>query len=177
MGELVELGYPLGSHAWPMFSGALSSLDAFYVWTPSVAVAAAMLALVAFAALRRLSAMAWSAAFAAALVPAGYLTFSFIVQGSAKEVMTAVAVYGAIVVAADVFDRGLSIRRAPLLAIAPLAAFLTFGVGRGRLAGRARARLPGDRRAARGEGSARPPAWRSRRCSCSAWARPRWCPR
>jgi len=130
-GELVELGYPLGSHAWPLFSGVLSSLDSFYVWTPSVAVAAAMLALVAFAALRRMSAAAWPAAFAAALVPAGYLSFSFIVQGSAKEVMTAVAVYGAIVVAAEVFDRGLSVRRAPLLAIAPLAAFLTFGVGAG----------------------------------------------
>lgn len=130
-GELVELGYPLGSHAWPMFSGVTSSLDVFYVWTPSVAVAAAMLALVAFATLRRLSGWAWSAAVAAALVPAGYLTFSFIAQGSAKEVMTAVAVYGAIVVAADMFDRGLSIRRAPVLAIAPLAAFLTFGVGAG----------------------------------------------
>ena len=66
------------------------------MWTPSVAVAAAMLALVAFAALRRMSAPAWPAALAAALVPAGYLTFSFIVQGSAKEVVTAVAVYGGI---------------------------------------------------------------------------------
>jgi len=107
----------------------VSSLDTFYVWTPSVAVAAAMLALVAFAALRRLSAEAWLAALAGALVPAGYLSFSFIVQGSAKEIMTAVAVYAAIVVAAEVFDRGLSARRAPLLAIAPVAAFLTFGVG------------------------------------------------
>ena len=131
VGELVELGYPLGSHAWPMFSGALSTLDTFYVWTPSVAVAAAMLSLVAFATLRRLSAEAWPAAVAAVLVPVGYLSFSFIVQGSAKEVMTAVAVYGAIVVAADMFDRGLSIRAAPVLAIAPLAAFLTFGVGAG----------------------------------------------
>jgi hypothetical protein len=131
VGELVDLGYPLGSHAWPLFSGALSSLDTFYVWTPSVAIAAAMLSLVAFAALRRLSAAAWPAALAAALVPAGYLSFSFIVQGSAKEVMTAVLVYGAIVVAAEVFDRGLSLRCAPLLAIAPLAAFLTFGVGAG----------------------------------------------
>jgi len=131
VGEIVELGYPLGSHAWPLFSGVVSSLDSFYVWTPSVAVAAAMLALVAFAALRRMSAAAWPAALAAALVPAGYLSFSFIVQGSAKEVMTAVAVYGAIVAAAEVFDRGLSVRRAPLLAIAPLAAFLTFGVGAG----------------------------------------------
>lgn len=129
VGELLELGYPLGIHAWPMFSGALSSLDSFYVWTPSVAVAAAMLSLVAFAALRRLFAMEWPVALAAALVPAGYLSFSFVVQGSAKEVVTAATVYGAIVVAADVFDRGLSLRRAPLLAIAPLAAFLTFGAG------------------------------------------------
>lgn len=127
-GELVEFGYPLGSHAWPLFSGAVSSLDSFYVWTPSVAVASAMLALVAFVGLRRLSPRAWWVAFAAALVPAGYLTFSFIVQGSAKEIMTAVTIYGAIVVAAEVLDRGLSARRAPLLAIAPVAAFLTFGV-------------------------------------------------
>jgi hypothetical protein len=129
VGEIIELGYPLGSHAWPLFSGGLSSLDSFYVWTPSVAIAAAMLALVAFAALRRLSAPAWPAALAAALVPAGYLTFSYIVQGSIKEVMTAVTVYGAIVVAAEVFDRGLSVRGAALLAIAPAAAFLTFGAG------------------------------------------------
>jgi hypothetical protein len=131
VGEIVELGYPLGSHAWPFFSGALSWLDSFYLWTPSVAVAAAMLSLVAFAALRRLSAPPWWAAFAAALVPAGYLFFSFIAQGSAKEVVTAVAVYGAIVIAADMFDRGLSARHAPLLAIAPAAAFLTFGAGAG----------------------------------------------
>jgi hypothetical protein len=131
VGEIVELGYPLGSHAWPFFSGAVSSLDSFYVWTPSVAVAAAMLSLVAFAVLRRLSAPAWPAALAAALVPAGYLFFSFIAQGSAKEVVTAVAVYGAIVIAADMFDRGLSARHAPLLAIAPAAAFLTFGAGAG----------------------------------------------
>jgi hypothetical protein len=131
VGELVELGYPLGSHVWPLFSGVASSLDTFYVWTPSVAVAAAMLSLVAFATLRRLSAPEWPAALAAALVPAGYLFFSFIAQGSAKEVMTAVAVYGAIVVAAEVFDRGLSVRGAVLLAIAPVAAFVTFGVGAG----------------------------------------------
>jgi hypothetical protein len=131
VGEIVGLGYPLGSHAWPFFSGAVSSLDTFYVWTPSVAVAAAMLSLVAFAALRRLSAPPWPAAFAAALVPAGYLFFSFIAQGSAKEVMMAVAVYGSIVVAADVFDRGLSVRSAALLAVAPVAAFLTFGAGAG----------------------------------------------
>jgi hypothetical protein len=131
VGEIVELGYPLGSHAWPLFSAALSSLDSFYVWTPSVAVAAAMLSLVAFAVLRRLSAPEWPAAFAAALVPAGYLFFSFIAQGSAKEVITAVALYGAIVIAAEVFDRGLSAGRAALLAIAPAAAFLTFGVGAG----------------------------------------------
>ncbi len=81
VGEIVELGYPLGSHAWPMFSGALSTLDTFYVWTPSVAVAAAMLSLVAFATLRRLSAEAWPAAVAAVLVPVGYLSFSFIVAG------------------------------------------------------------------------------------------------
>ena len=128
-GELLELGYPLGSHVWPLFSGVVSSLDTFYVWTPSVAVAAAMLALVAFAALRRLSEAAWLVALVAALVPAGYLSFSFIVQGSAKEVMMAVTAYGAIVVAAEVFDRGICVRRAPLLAIAPVAAFLTFGVG------------------------------------------------
>jgi hypothetical protein len=131
VGEIVELGYPVGSHVWPLFSGVASSLDAFYIWTPSIAVAAAMLALVAFAALRRMSVAAWPAALAAALVPAGYLTFSFIAQGSAKEVMTAVAVYAAIVVAAEVFDRGLSVRRAALLAIAPAAAFLTFGAGAG----------------------------------------------
>jgi hypothetical protein len=131
VGEIVELGYPLGSHAWPFFSGAVSWLDTFYVWTPSVAVAVAMLSLVAFAALRRMSAPPWPAAFAAALIPAGYLFFSFIVQGSAKEVMTAVLVYGAIVFAADVFDHGLSVRNAALLAIAPAAAFLTFGVGAG----------------------------------------------
>jgi hypothetical protein len=131
VGEIVELGYPLGSHAWPFFSGAVSSMDSFYVWTPSIAVAAAMLSLVAFALLRRLSAAAWPTACSAALVPAGYLFFSFIAQGSAKEVMTAVAVYGAIVIAADMFDRGLSARNAPLLAIAPAAAFLIFGAGAG----------------------------------------------
>ena len=129
IGVLVDTGYPLGSHVWPLWAGVLSGLDTFYVWAPSVAVAASMLSLVAFAVLRRLSASRWPTALAAALIPAGYLFFSFVAQGSAKDAMTAVLVYASVVVGVEVLERGLSARRAVLAAIAPIAAFLTFGAG------------------------------------------------
>ncbi len=129
VGVLVESGYPLGSHVWPLFAGVASAMDTFYVWAPSVAVAAAMLSLVGFASLRRLSIARWPAAAAAALVPAGYLVYSFIGQGSAKEIATAVAVYAAVAIAVELWDGRWSARSVGLLAVAPLAAFLTFGAG------------------------------------------------
>ena len=129
VGSLFESGYPLGSHVWPLFGTLSTGVEPFHLWSPAIAVGAAMLALVAYACLRRLAMSKFTAAAAAALVPCGYLFYSFMVQGSAKEPVTAVAVYGSIAIAAHVVLDNPSWRALPAVAIGPGAALLTFGAG------------------------------------------------
>ena len=129
VGELFSSGYPLGSHVWPLFGRVATGIDTFYIWSPAIAIAAAMLALIAYASLRRLAAPRLFATPAAALVPCGYLFYSFLIQGSAKEAVTAVAVYGSVVIAGHIVLDHLTWRAAPALAIGPAAALFTFGAG------------------------------------------------
>jgi hypothetical protein len=124
--QLTQTGYPIGSHVWPMFASTSTGVEVFHVWGSSIAVAAAMLALVAFAALRRLG-RPWITAAAAALVPAGYLFYSYIAQGSGKEVLTAVAVYGTVVIGVEVLRQERAWRALPVLLVGPAAAFFAFG--------------------------------------------------
>ena len=129
VGELFREGYPLGSHVWPLFGRVTTGVETFFIWSPVIAVAAAMLTLIAYACLRRLDAPVILAAPAAALVPCGYLFYSFLIQGSAKEAVTAVAVYGSIAIAGQVILDQRTWRAAPAVAIGPAAALFTFGAG------------------------------------------------
>jgi hypothetical protein len=98
-------GYPIGSYVWPMFASVLTGTDPFHLWTPLIAVSAAMIALVAFAALRQLDAPAPLAGIASALVGCSYLTYSYAAQGGAKEVAASLGVYASIVAFAAARER------------------------------------------------------------------------
>ena len=101
-------GYPIGSYVWPLLARVLAGTDPFHLWTPLIAVVAALLALVAFWVLRRLDAPAPLAAGAGALVACGYLTYSYAAQGGMKEAAAALGVYCSIAafVAAEDGDFG-----------------------------------------------------------------------
>lgn len=102
----VDSGYPLGTYAWPVFGTALSGLDPFHLWSPLIAVAMAMLALVCFALLRRLDAAPAFAAAGGALAASGFLPLSYLAQGGAKELLIAVTVLGTVALAAHALERG-----------------------------------------------------------------------
>src|SRR4051794_32185930 len=104
-------GYPLGSLAWPLITSVLFGMDAFFTWTPHIAVGSAMMALVGYAILRRIGAARPVAAVAGATVGCGYLPFSYLAQGSAKEPLLAVALYGTVALFALALDAGLTVRR------------------------------------------------------------------
>ena len=89
-------GYPLGGHVWPMWGTVVTGLDPFHLWTPVIALGVAMLALVAYGMLRELSVSRPVAALAGAVVACGYLPYSYLAQGGAKEVMLPVAVYAGV---------------------------------------------------------------------------------
>ena len=86
-------GYPVGSHVWPMFGSTLTGADPFHTWTPLIALMLGLLALVTYELVRGLGAGPVFAAVAGAVVACGYLPFSYLAQGGAKEVAITLAVY------------------------------------------------------------------------------------
>ena len=93
VGSMLAGGYPVGSHAWPLFASRLSGVDAFHVWSPLIALAAALMALVAYGVLTEVGAGRRLAAVAGAVIASGYLPYSYLAQGGAREVVLALAVY------------------------------------------------------------------------------------
>ena len=88
-------GYPLGSYAWPLF-GTVFGVAPFYTWTPLIALSAAFTALIVFWLLRDFGASSLFSTVAAAVIACGYLPYSYLAQGGAKEVATATVVYGTV---------------------------------------------------------------------------------
>lgn len=129
MADLLTGGYPLGSYVWPLFASVTTGVEPFHVWTPAIAVASAMLALVTFGALRLLRAPPALAGIAAPVVASGYLTYSFVAQGGAKEVVTAVTVYVTIALAVHTLRSGAVWRALPAPALGAAAALASFGIG------------------------------------------------
>jgi len=85
--------YPLGSYAWPLFGTVFGRAEAFSIWSPLIALTSALTALVVFAVMRELGGARIFAAAAGVVISSGYLPFSFLAQGGAKELSTALAVY------------------------------------------------------------------------------------
>ncbi len=129
MGELLTDGYPIGSYVWPLFASVTTGIEPFHLWTSSIAVASAMLALVTFEALRMMGAPPALAGIASPMVASGYLTYSFVAQGGAKELTVAAAVYAAVVLALRALGPECSRRVLAAALLAAAAALATFGVG------------------------------------------------
>jgi hypothetical protein len=96
----LDLGYPLGSYAWPLFARVATGVDVFHLWTPLSAVVLALMALVAYAILRDLILPRALAAAGGTLVGVGYLVYAFHAQGGTKEVLMPLAVCAAAALAA-----------------------------------------------------------------------------
>ncbi len=122
-------GYPLGSVAWPLVVTELLHVDPFLTWSPLIATTIALNALVGCVLLRRLRASWPVCAIGGAAVSIGYLAFSFVAQGNAKEGALTVAVYGGIGLLAAALDGPVSVRRMIPGAIAIVAAIAVFGLG------------------------------------------------
>src|SRR5438067_3983107 len=125
----LEAGYPLGSYAWPLFGRVLTGVDVFHLWTPLSAVVLALMALVAYAILRMLTAPRAYAAAAGTLVAVGYLMYSYHVQGGTKEVLMPLAVYATVALAALALERPLTRRSLLPAAVAAGAAVADLGYG------------------------------------------------
>lgn len=127
--QALSAGYPIGNYPWPMFGGLAGGIETFHVWSPLIALTAAMTALVAFAFLRRLGAPPAFAAVAGVAVASGYLPFSYLAQGGAKEVIMPLAVYGTVALAVRALDEELTWRSLLPAAFATAAAIANFGYG------------------------------------------------
>lgn len=110
---LFRQGYPLGSYTWLLFARTLTGLDPFHLWTPMIAVAIGLLAIVMYRLLRTVGAPPPYAAPAAVVVANGHLVFAYLLQGGAKEVIMPLAVYGTVALALPVA------RGAPLRGLLP----------------------------------------------------------
>jgi hypothetical protein len=128
-GLLFDLGYPLGSHAWPMVASMLPRVDAFHVWTPLIALTLSMAALVAYAVLRALDAPRPLAAVAGTVVACGYLPFSYLAQGGAKEVSLAAALLATAALFGRACERGPAPRSLLPTALGAAAVLDIFGLG------------------------------------------------
>jgi hypothetical protein len=123
-------GYPLGSHAWGVFATVVTGLDPFHSWAPTMALALAMMAPLAFWVLRTLGAPTWLAAVGAGVVPIGYLPYSYLAQGGLKEILSALAVMAtATLVAFAAREDRLSGRSLLPAAVAASATIYVFGLG------------------------------------------------
>lgn len=123
----LDLGYPLGSYAWPLFGRVLTGVGPFHLWAPMSALVLAMMALVAYALLRTLLLPRALAAAAGTLIGTGYLMYSYHVQGGTKEVLMPVAVYATTALAARALERPLTWRSLLPAAVAALAALSNLG--------------------------------------------------
>lgn len=97
---LVNAGYPLGSYAWVLVGSVGGGIDPFHIWTPMIAVAAAMSALTLADLVEDLGAGRLLAATAGAVIASGYLPYSYLAQGGAKEVELAFGVFATLALAA-----------------------------------------------------------------------------
>jgi hypothetical protein len=126
---LFSSGYPLGSHVWPLFGSVVGNIDAFHIWIPLIAVMAGMTALVVFAVVRWLGAPPQFAAIAGTVVASGYLPYSYLTQGSAKEIGAAFALYATIALLVLGLSYGPTLRALVPAAIGAAATLDVFGAG------------------------------------------------
>jgi hypothetical protein len=122
-------GYPLGSFVWPLVALVTTGMDPFFLWTPVIALSAAMTSLAVYAGLRRTGAGAVVAAVAGATVASGYIPFSFLAQGGAKEVELATCVVLAVSAFVAAAAEGLTARRLLPAALAVVGGIGVFGPG------------------------------------------------
>ncbi|HEX8075271.1 MAG TPA: hypothetical protein VF545_09845 [Thermoleophilaceae bacterium] len=125
----LDLGYPLGSYAWPLFGRVLTGVGPFHLWAPLSALVLALIALVAYALLRTLLLPRALAAAAGVLVGTGYLVYAYHAQGGTKEVLMPLAVYGTTALAAQALERPLTARSLIPAVIAAAAAVSNLGAG------------------------------------------------
>lgn len=88
-------GYPLGSDMWPLTGSMLTGVESFALWSPIIALAMSLLALVGYALLRSLDLPRWAAAIGGFCSGVGFLPYSYLAQGGAKEIELALAIYAA----------------------------------------------------------------------------------
>jgi len=122
-------GYPLGSHVWVLFGSVLGGVDAFHIWSPVIALMMALMVLVTYHLVRSLGAGHMFAGIASVAVACGYLPFSYLAQGGAKEVAITVAVYGALALLLLGVRTGPTIRSLLPAAVAFAAGLAIFGLG------------------------------------------------
>lgn len=128
---LFDSGYPLGSLMWPLWVRDMTGVNAFYTWSPLIAVMLAMLALSGYQVLRRVDAPRPFSAVAATAIAAGYLPFSYLTQGGGKEIAITALLY---ITAASIFlaaRSGYGLRALIPAAIAAAAAVDVLGLGAG----------------------------------------------
>ena len=128
VGTLFSSGYPLGSFAWPLF-GTVFGVAPFYTWTPLIALSSGITALIVFWVLRDFGASTLFSTIAAAVIACGYLPYSYLAQGGAKEVATATVVYGTIALLALSIRHGLSWRTLIPAALGAAASLDVIGLG------------------------------------------------
>jgi hypothetical protein len=124
-----QAGYPLGSHVWVLFGSTLGGVDAFHIWSPVIALMVAFLALVIYDLVRGLDASPAFAGIASVAVACGYLPFSYLAQGGAKEIAITLAVYGALALLALGVRTGATARSLLPAAVAFAAGLGVFGLG------------------------------------------------
>lgn len=125
----LELGYPLGSYAWPLFGRVVTGVQAFHLWSPLSALTLAFMALVAYAILRDLVLPRALAAAGGTLVGVGYLVYAFHAQGGAKEVLMPLAVCAAAALAARALEGQMHPASLVPATIAVAAAIANLGYG------------------------------------------------
>jgi hypothetical protein len=125
-----DTGYPLGSHVWPLFASITSGVEAFHVWSPLIALMLGFLALVTYSLLRGAGASPVLASVGGLIAAIGYLPFSYLAQGGAKEVAIALAVYATVALfVLGVQQAGVTFRGLVPSAIGASAAVGIFGLG------------------------------------------------
>lgn len=128
---LFRAGYPIGSYAWPLIARTFTGAEPFFLWTPMIALSAGVAALVVLAMLRRLGLPPLAAAGAGVAVASGYLPYSYLAQGGAKEVLFAVVLYTAVALFAHAHAEGYSARSLVPPGLAAAATVCVLGLGAG----------------------------------------------
>lgn len=88
----ISAGYPLGTYSWPLVGMTFTGASAFALWTPTCALALAMVVLTAHRLVRLAGASGLWATPLALGAGAGFLPLSFVAQGGLKEVLFTLAV-------------------------------------------------------------------------------------